>query len=114
MISVATPPARRVALMATRGTVSAGIYHERLAGMVEDLVIPAEPVQQLIDRTIAAVKGNNLALAHQFCSEAANRLVENGADRLLLACTELPMAIERGPLGSRSIRCNSGPCSRLR
>ena len=93
----------RVAMLATRGTVAAGIYQARLAETVNDLVIPADPVQDLIDRTIAAVKANGIAQARRLAEQAAARLVDAGADRLLLACTELPIAFDASALRDRCI-----------
>lgn len=87
----------RVALMATRGTLAAGIYRERLAGVVGRLVVPPEPTQALIDGAIAAVKRGDAACAREGAHEAGRRLAGEGAELLLLACTELPIALGDGP-----------------
>lgn len=86
-------PTRRLALMATRGTIATGIYQPRLQPITETLIIPPEPVQDLIDRAIAAVKGGHPAAAAVFAEQAGQALLDAGADGLLLACTELPVAL---------------------
>ncbi len=96
MLAAVGAGSRRVALMATRGTLAAGIYRERLAGVVGRLVVPPEPTQVLIDGAIAAVKRGDAAHARKGAHEAARRLVGEGAELLLLACTELPIALAAG------------------
>jgi len=93
----------RLALMATRGTILGGIYRGRLNDVVGELVVPEASIQDLIDRSIAAVKGADRPLAATLAQEAAGRLLEAGADALLLACTELPIALERSVFVAQSI-----------
>lgn len=95
-------PIRQLALMATRATIATGIY-DRVARIVGSLVVPDDPSQHLIDRAVAAVKANDLAQARHLGREVADRLIETGCDRLLLACTELPIALADSPLSDRMI-----------
>ncbi len=46
---------------------------------------------------IAAVKTNDLALAHPLAVQAVLRLHEAGARAVVLACTETPLAIDHAP-----------------
>lgn len=85
-----------VALLATRGTRTAGIYQARLAEAIGPLLLPDEDDQVLIDRTIAAVKAGDRPLARGLAGEVGHRLRAAGAERLLLACTELPLAFAGG------------------
>lgn len=80
----------RISLLGTRGTIATQIYQRRLADI--DLLIPSEPVQTLVDAAIAAVKANDLGQAHALAGRAALHLFDEGVDKLLLACTELPLA----------------------
>ena len=50
-------PVNKVVLLATRGTIEAGIYQARLKQSVK-LVIPDEPAQQDVDQIIADVKAS--------------------------------------------------------
>lgn len=87
-----------VAIMATRGTLLAGIYQSRLKATVEKVMEPDEPTQTLIDRSIAAVKAGERDKARLLGEEAAARLLDAGAETLLLACTELPVAFAASSL----------------
>lgn len=80
-----------IALLATRGTVSAGLYQTRFTAADRALMLPDAGTQKLIEGAIAAVKGNDAA-AGDLAEAAAERLLAAGAGRLLLACTELPIA----------------------
>jgi aspartate racemase len=91
----------RLALMAARGTIAADVYGRRLDGLVDELMVPAPAVQDLIERSIRAVKAGAPATA--LAAEAAERLLHTGADELLLACTELPIAMAGTPSETRCI-----------
>jgi aspartate racemase len=86
--------AKRVALLATRATIATGIY-DRVVPDLGPPIVPDEPVQRLVDRAIAAVKASDLAAAQAAASVIADELLAAGAERLLLACTELPVAFAR-------------------
>jgi aspartate racemase len=81
-----------IALMATSGTLEAGFYQRHLAAAGCRVLVPPTETQAVIARSIAAVKTGAMTEARHFFEEAAARLIGAGADRLLLACTELPLA----------------------
>lgn len=93
---LAPAPARvaapRVGLLATDATVRARVYQAR--GQHLDWI---EPTQQELDALvmpgIRAVKSNRLAQGHQLLSRAAVMLIQRGAQSLVLACTEIPVAL---------------------
>jgi aspartate racemase len=88
-------PAGRVALMATRGTVAARLYDDAFDAGIAELLLPGEGAQNAIDRAIADVKAGRMVQARASAAEAAGILLdEQRADRLLLGCTELPIALE--------------------
>lgn len=81
---------RRVALLATSGTVRSAIYQRRLAGVVEDVMIPNDAGQETVDEAIRSVKsggGHDAAVL-----AVAGSLLVRGADIIILGCTELPIA----------------------
>ena len=85
---------QRVAFMGTAGTRAARLYDEMLTPDMGELLFPDILTQIAIDRAIGCVKTGELALARQHAAEAAARLRDGQqADRLLLACTELPIAL---------------------
>ncbi|MBL8266798.1 aspartate/glutamate racemase family protein [Steroidobacter sp.] len=94
---------KKVALMATRGTHLAGVYSGRLGAAFEPLMTGDEAVQNLVDASIAAVKGGDLAQGTRAALEAADRLFAAGAEVLILGCTELPVALANTAIQDRCI-----------
>jgi aspartate racemase len=87
------PPPRRVGLLATRGTLAASFYGERLARHGLEWIAPTDEEQsRLVDAAIARVKAGDLAGARAPFEAAAGALAGRGADVVLLGCTELPIA----------------------
>lgn len=103
MLEQDAAPDEAIALLATRGTVSAGLYQSRFAASGRALMLPDEETQGLVEAAIAAVKAKDLAVGRRLAEMAAGRLLEAGAGRLLLACTELPIAFAGGSHGDRTI-----------
>jgi aspartate racemase len=92
-----------LALMATRGTIMAGIYQDKLSAAGLRWLVPNEATQSLVDRAIHGVKGGDPDSAWQAADEAAARLLSQGATRLVLACTELPIAMAGSRLRDRIV-----------
>ncbi|SMF53918.1 cysteate racemase [Pseudogulbenkiania subflava] len=95
-----------VGIIATRGTLQSGLYQQRLAARGISYVLPDEPA---LDRWFTpgcyAVKRNALPLAGNLLEQVAEALVGQGATRLILACTEVPVALAaiNSPLQAVSI-----------
>lgn len=89
------PAARRVGVLATRGTVESGLYHRALAAEgLEALTPDAAAQDRLVGAAIAAVKaGDTSAAVGMLVVEAGRGLVAAGAEVLLAACTELPLVL---------------------
>ncbi|MBX3664918.1 MAG: aspartate/glutamate racemase family protein [Burkholderiales bacterium] len=87
-----------VGLIGTEGTLQAGFFQQRLAARGLGCIIgSAEDRQRLMLPAIAAVKANDLPLAHTLAVQAVLRLHEAGARAVVLACTETPLAIDHAP-----------------
>lgn len=85
------PSHGRIGLMATRGTLHGRVYERRIGAEGARMLLPDEVDQQLIDEAIAAVKsGRDGARA---AASVVRRLAAQGAVRVVLACTELPVAL---------------------
>lgn len=89
------PAARRVGVLATRGTVESGLYHRALAAEGLEAITPDAAAQdRLVGAAIAAVKaGDTSAAVGMLVVEAGRGLVAAGAEVLLAACTELPLVL---------------------
>ena len=87
--------AGRVGLLGTDGTIKAGFFQQRFAARGLDCVLSSRADQeQLVLPAIAAVKANDLTRAHGLAVEAVTKLLAGGAQAVVLACTETPVAID--------------------
>lgn len=83
----------RIGLLATSGTVASGLYQESFADGGVDVLVPAATLQQLVMSVILDVKAgiaSHDALRSSIVS-VGTRLQRQGAEALLLACTELSL-----------------------
>lgn len=84
-----------VGLIATKATLAAGIYQQRLeARGYRCIANTTADLDQLVLPAIAHVKRNALEAAHPLAVHAACNLQAAGAQAVILACTEIPLALE--------------------
>lgn len=84
-----------VGLIATKGTIAAGFFQQRLAARDLKVVVSTSQEQdELVLPAIEAVKRNSVAEAHPLAVRACEALVRRGARAVILACTETPLAME--------------------
>ena len=84
------PGARRVTLLATRGTLASGFYQSALLAAGHEIYVPRrQDFQNLVDAAIRDVKAGALADAATALNSALAGCREEGADVTILACTEL-------------------------
>lgn len=94
-LAARVPGARGVGLIATKGTIAAGFFQQRLAARGLAVVTSTEREQdEWVLPAIAAVKRNQLDAAHPLAVRACTALRERGAGAIVLACTETPLAVE--------------------
>lgn len=87
-----------VGLIATSGTLAAGFFQQRLAALGHRCIASsARDQDELVLPAIESVKRHEVARAHALAVRAAQNLRDQGAQAILLACTELPPAIEHAP-----------------
>ena len=86
---------RTVGLIATKGTVAAQFFQQRLSARgVVCLLSSDEEQDELVLPAIVAVKRHALDQAHELAVRACERLQARGAGAIILGCTEMPPAIE--------------------
>lgn len=93
--SLADDGVASVGLLATLGTYKLGLYQQALKtrGIVCHLPSDAERAQ-VMRGIVEGVKAGDMALATLLFSEVAARMVErHGCQDLVLACTEIPLAL---------------------
>ena len=92
VIDAASQDIRPIAVLATVGTLRTGIYQTYFEKAGWLAFVPKKPDQNTILDAIAAIKRGEIERARASFDVAAASLLSSGADRLLLACTELPVA----------------------
>ena len=83
------PETKKVGVLCSSGTRVSEIYQNtaKRIGYSFDIVLPNEQFQPEVDAGIASVK------AASYFLPAANDLLDDGAEILVLGCTEIPLAI---------------------
>lgn len=89
--AVKTRGVRRAGLLATSGTVQTGIYQKFFASANIELLTAGEDGQQIIMDAIYQIKAGNLSPDPSGVRQAMDGLLQQGAETLLLGCTELPL-----------------------
>lgn len=88
------PHAKRAGLLATDATLQSDLYQQALSRSGVEPVVPSAEDQRTVMETIYAVKSGRLHGEQRAALAAvASRLVEAGADVIVAACTEIPLAI---------------------
>ena len=83
----------KIGLLATEGTLKTKIY-EKLFKNKYKLIIPLQDLQiKSVNKTIKHVKMGNIKLAEKSIKPAINYLIKNNCKKIILGCTELPIAI---------------------
>lgn len=90
----ALPYASAAGLLATEATLTAGLYQESFARQGIDPVVPDAHGQHVVMEAIYAVKAGTLTIElERELVAVAEGLVADGADVIVAACTEIPLAI---------------------
>jgi len=88
------PQAQRVGIIATAATLAARIYEGRLYGGIEWLSPEAELYEAAVQPAIDAVKRNASVDGGRLVAPVVEALLERGASCVVLACTEVPVALD--------------------
>lgn len=94
------PAVRTAGLLATTGTVRAGLYQEWLDRYGIRLVLPDDADQDgEVMAAIRAVKAGTLGTATASLTRAARRLTARGAQAIIAGCTEIPLGLPSDAVG---------------
>lgn len=80
----------KIGLLASTAVVVTGIYGERLQSAGYECVVPQD--QERVMRAIRLIKAGQMAPAKSMLESAATELLDRGCLRLVLGCTEVPLA----------------------
>lgn len=103
------PGARALGIVATRATLAAGVYASRLAPRGIALTAPdAATYDAAVQPAIDAVKRGAAADGGRLLEPVVARLLDAGVAAVVLACTELPIALDAvaSPLRARCVDSN--------
>lgn len=97
LASLASDPDQQsaaIGVIATRATLNGGLYQAGLAARgIRFLLNSDDELDTLFTPGCYAVKRNQLVQGGELLEQAARRLMERGATRLILACTEVPVGL---------------------
>ena len=83
----------KVGLLATEGTLKTGVY-DKFFNKDYDLIQPSQSLQKKsVNKAIKLVKMGNVKAAAKAIQPAINELINMKCKKIILGCTELPIAI---------------------
>jgi aspartate racemase len=102
------PELRRVGLLATTGTIMSGVYQKALEAYGMTQIVPSNASQARVMNAIFGPSGVKAGCTVGECindvTAGADDLIEQGVEVIILGCTELPLLLAKGEIGSASGR----------
>jgi len=93
------PDIKEVGLLATRGTIQAGLFQKRLLDSGINTVVPEPEDQERVMSTIYRIKGLQAdevrEESKEILKDVSNHLIEKGSDGLIAGCTEIPLVLDQ-------------------
>jgi aspartate racemase len=89
----------RVGLLATKGVYSMGIYSRYLQKYGIEAVIPPEEGIEIVGKTIYTIKKDLSLVDPAGINEIIENMRKEGIDTIILGCTELPLIVDKYPMG---------------
>ncbi len=83
----------KIGLLATEGTIKTGIYNEFFDKDYKLLLTPKDLQKNSVNKAIRFVKMGNVRAAEKSIKPAINYLLKQKCKKIILGCTELPIAI---------------------
>ncbi|MBI6550310.1 aspartate/glutamate racemase family protein [Xenorhabdus lircayensis] len=82
-----------VAILATTGTIKAGLYQERLEKEGVNFVVPDDVQQGVIMESILAYKSGDGERAYQLMESVISLMKNVGVEKFIMGCTEIPIIL---------------------
>lgn len=83
-----------VGILATTGTICSKIYQQKLIAAGYEVIVPTDNDQNAVMTGIGLAKSGNLTKAKEVFLQQIDCLKMQGADMMILACTEIPAVLE--------------------
>lgn len=93
--SLAAEGHHQVGLLATDGTLKAGFYRQELANFSIGVKEPTKELQQKVMEAIYLVKSGAVEQGGYMLEHCMDAMLEQGVERVILGCTEIPFALDR-------------------
>ena len=90
------PNCKSVGLLATSGTVTSGLYQKECQQVGIEVITPGGQGQASVMQAIQKIKAGIKPATRRTMLKEAHRLLENGAEALILGCTDIPLVIKTG------------------
>ena len=92
-------PGSVVGILATGGTISAGLYQDAFAREGLESIVPDDDGQARVHSAIAGVKAGHVsAVQTELVRTTAVELIARGAQSVIVACTELPLILTQADI----------------
>jgi aspartate racemase len=85
---------KTVGILATAGTVCSDIYQQKLTAAGYEAIVPTDNDQKAVTTGIGLAKSGKASIAKNLFLQQIERLKMQGADIVILACTEIPAVLE--------------------
>ncbi len=91
---------KKAGLLGTIFTMNKSFYKERLKAFSIDTIVPDDKSKREINRIIFEELGRGIIkpASKQFYLDTCMELVKNGAEGIILGCTEIPLLVQEGDL----------------
>ena len=100
-LAASLPTPTRVGLLATDGTIHAGLYQNALRLRGVHVVVPTRAGQLHAMEGIRSVKAGNLEAGRAALEHAAVDLMAQGVEAIIAGCTEVPLGLAGSNIGVR-------------
>jgi aspartate racemase len=98
---------KRTGLIATTGTVRAGLFQDRLREIEVEVLVPsADDQEDLVMSAIYGIKAGFTSPENRGkILKASKALIEKGAEAIIGGCTEIPLVVQGGDMGVPFFDC---------
>ncbi len=97
------PPIRKIGILATTGSILAEIYQNYFKSVgIEPLTPSIDEQENLVMRAIygtSGIKAGKKTLPKNLLKRAAKKLIDQGAEAIIMGCTEIPLVLKQKDFG---------------
>lgn len=87
---------KKIGILSSLSSRELGLYEKKLVNNGFEIIITTKEEQRLLDSVVLAVmSGNHGKMEKEILVDVINRMKKNGAEAIILGCTELPLVIHK-------------------